>query len=183
MAASEPTACPNACAAVLETMEVAGTPGGYHCSGGDWSVRMEPVPQRRRQQGSNDNGEDTPDFHSANVLDDLSLFFRLLLSNLPLDRIMPVWSVSAKEWRLPKNTDLVRFHRLYAVEFLQDVDPPAPLWKWMRGAVEFLERKCLAGFQCKFKWEDFYIFAREISSVAVRTTLQYNMARMRQEFL
>ena len=128
-----------------------------------------------------ENLDYVPRAYFPDVGDDMGLFFRLLLHNLPLERVGFVWKTTKNIWELPSTTDPIQFHRQYSREFSQLLAVKANLWKWKKVTQDFLHRKCPPRVKNEFKWIGFHLSPAEIPHIAMQTTLQYGMARLGKE--
>ena len=112
--------------------------------------------------------------------DDMALYFKLLLANLPLHRVEYVWSDSLYRYTLPKNATRMGFHRAHAKRFRQHLGEAPTLWDWQRYVKSFLTQWCPHGKPNMFKWRDnatvsghWTLTSSEIDRIAYATTFQY----------
>ena len=119
--------------------------------------------------------------------DDIALYFKLLLGNLPLDRVAHVWSASSKTYKMPQNATRMGFHRAQAPRFREGLGQAPTLWDWQRCVKSFLTEWCPLGKPNLFKWKDAWrggdwtLSSAEIDGIAYNTTYQYASALMHYE--
>ena len=119
--------------------------------------------------------------------DDIALYFKLLLGNLPLDRVEHVWPDSLYGYTMPNNATRMGFHRAYAKRFRQHLGQAPTLWDWQRCVKSFLTQWCPRGKSNLFKWKDAWrggdwtLSSAEIDRIAYATTFQYAHALLQYE--
>jgi hypothetical protein len=131
-----------------------------------------------------------PNSYLPEIGDDYGLFYRLLLSNMPLDRVGTVWSGKAQVFQKPRSTDPVRFHQNYMGKWHTVLGDAPSLIELRSFTHEFLTTKCAPDKVAEakanpkqayndFKWNGFYMSRDEIDAAAKLTIYQYGLARMK----
>ena len=114
----------------------------------------------------------------------MALYFKLLLANLPLERVEHVWRPSKKKHMLPENATPFGFHRHYAPYFRENLGKKPTLRKWQDCVKLFLTRWCPHGKANDFKWKDscsggpWTLTSADIDRIAYHTTFQYATSLM-----
>jgi hypothetical protein len=131
-----------------------------------------------------------PNSYLPEIGDDYGLFYRLLLSNMPLNRVGTVWSDKAQGFQQPRSTEPVQFHKNYMGQWhtvLGDAPSLLELRSFTHG---FLTTKCAPDKVAEakanpkrayndFKWKGFYMSRDEIDATCKLTIYQYGLARMK----
>jgi hypothetical protein len=131
-----------------------------------------------------------PNSYLPEIGDDYGLFYRLLLSNMPLDRVGNVWSGKAQVLQKPRSTDPVRFHQNYIGKWHTVLGDAPSLVDLRSFTHEFLTTKCAPDKVARakanpkqayndFKWNGFYMSRDEIDAATKLTIHQYGLARMK----
>ena len=122
--------------------------------------------------------------------DEMGLFFALLLANLPMHTVAPVWSTRTQRLQLPNNATRVGFHRAYGPRFQARLGEAPSLWTWQTSVGDFLTEWCPPGKPNAFKWKDaatatvggnWTLSQAEIDRIAYQTTYEYAHALMQYE--
>ncbi len=131
-----------------------------------------------------------PNSYLPEIGDVYGLFYRLLLSNMPLNRVGTVWSDKARGLQQPRSTEPVQFHKNYMGQW-HTVLGDAPSLLELRSFTDgFLTTKCAPDKVAEakanperayndFKWKGFYMSHDEIDATCKRTIYQYGLARMK----
>jgi hypothetical protein len=117
------------------------------------------------------------------------LFFKILLSNMPLERVAASRSGKCKARGKPATVHPKEFHRVYAKTWQSDVGTTPSLCNLRDYAYKFLMEKCdptrveaaIANPEVsynEFEWNGFYIDEDEIIRVVQNTVRQYSVACM-----
>ena len=116
---------------------------------------------------------------------EIGLLFRLLLENLPINRVRPNYS----DGKVPKTAseqDTKKFMRLYSAGFSNRLPEDASLSQLYDTLCEFVREKTRTskqGFQmpegeydrqiCALKWEGFYLHEDEVKEICSTIVMQY----------
>ncbi len=116
---------------------------------------------------------------------EISLLFRLLIRNLPIDRVQ----ANCSDGKVPKTASdpaAKKFMQLYSADFSQRLPEGASLSQLYDTLCEFLRRKTRTsrkGFQmpeneydrmkCALKWEGFYLHEDEVKEICSTTVMEY----------
>ncbi len=116
---------------------------------------------------------------------EIGLLFRLLLKNLPINRVRPNYS----DGKVPKTAseqDTKKFMRLYSAGFSNRLPEDASLSQLYDTLCEFVREKTRTskqGFQmpkdkydrvkCALKWNDFYLREDEVKEICSTTVMEY----------
>jgi hypothetical protein len=123
------------------------------------------------------------------VAPDYRLLFRVLLKNMPLERVAASWSEKCKDHKNPATVHPERFHRAYVKIWRSSVGDTPSLCELRSYAYKFLMKKCAPNkvdaaianpkrSYNEFRWNGFYMRCDEINTVAKITICQYGLARM-----
>jgi hypothetical protein len=123
------------------------------------------------------------------VAPDYMLLFRILLKNMPLDRVAASWSEKCKAHEKPATVHPKHFHRVYVKTWRLSVGKTPSLRELRSYAYIFLMKKCAPNkvdaaianpkrSYNEFRWNGFYMRCDEIIIVAKITICQYGLARM-----
>ena len=116
---------------------------------------------------------------------EIGLLFRLLIQNLPIDRVQ----ANCSDGKVPKTAsdlDAKKFMQLYSADFSQRLPEGASLSQLYDTLCEFVWRKTRTskqGFQmpedeydrmkCALKWEGFYLHEDEVKEICSTTVMEY----------
>ena len=111
--------------------------------------------------------------------ENIRLFFRLLLDNLPLDTVKKVPTKNGLD--MPSNTTLDGFFKNHFWYFKESLGEKPALWQWQKVTADFLVLRHPPGKKSGFKWLHktkaiWTLSPEQCSRIAFVTTWQYASA-------
>ena len=116
---------------------------------------------------------------------EIGLLFRLLIQNLPTERVLP----NRSDRKVPQTAidlNAKKFHRAHSADFSERLPEDASLCQLYDTLCDFVRQKTRTSRQgcqmpvhendwakCELKWEGFYLYEHEVKDICAATVLEY----------